>query len=255
MNPSLESVRRPSGPPLGYVTRLARGPDEVRAAQTLRFAVFNLELGEGLEGSHRTGLDEDPFDAVCDHLVVEHRPTGQVVGTYRMQTGERAAANLGFYCAQEFELGPFDRLPGRVVELGRACVHRAHRNPVVLASLWKGVGDYAVRHGARHLLGCSSLTSQDPAVGASAYAELSRDHLVEPRWRTRPRPAYVCPTDRLSGEPVGIPRLLRTYLALGARICGPPALDRDFGTIDFLTLLDLEDLPPVARRRFLDRDL
>jgi len=49
---------------------------------------------------------------------------------------------------------------------------------------------------------------------------------------------------------VKIPKLLRAYLALGAKICGPPALDRQFKTIDFLTLLDLETLHPLARQRF-----
>ena len=48
-----------------------------------------------------------------------------------------------------------------------------------------------------------------------------------------------------------VPKLLKTYMALGARICGPPAWDREFGTIDFLTLLDLKLLSPSARNRFL----
>jgi putative hemolysin len=47
-----------------------------------------------------------------------------------------------------------------------------------------------------------------------------------------------------------VPKLLRTYLSLGAKICGPPALDRDFQTIDFLTLLDLETLSDTAREHF-----
>jgi putative hemolysin len=57
--------------------------------------------------------------------------------------------------------------------------------------------------------------------------------------------------DELAAEPVAIPKLLRAYLALGAKICGPPALDRQFKTIDFLTLLDLDKMPLLARQRFL----
>jgi len=49
---------------------------------------------------------------------------------------------------------------------------------------------------------------------------------------------------------VKIPKLLRAYLTLGAKICGPPALDRNFKTIDFLTLLDLETLSELNWRRF-----
>ena len=51
----------------------------------------------------------------------------------------------------------------------------------------------------------------------------------------------------------GVPKLLRTYLAIGARICGPPAIDLEFKTIDFLTLLDLERLHPRMRMRFLEK--
>ena len=55
----------------------------------------------------------------------------------------------------------------------------------------------------------------------------------------------------LAADGAQIPKLLRAYLTLGAKICGPPALDREFKTIDFLTLLDLETLHPLARQRFL----
>jgi putative hemolysin len=43
---------------------------------------------------------------------------------------------------------------------------------------------------------------------------------------------------------------LRTYLSIGAKICGPPAIDREFGTIDFLTLLDLHTLDAAVKTHF-----
>jgi putative hemolysin len=234
-----------------YVVRLARDAAEVRAAQALRYAVFNVELNEGLAASEATDRDEDPFDAVCDHLVVEHQPSGEIVGTYRLQTGTTAAAQLGYYSEQEFDFAPFEPMRPQMIELGRACVHPQHRNLAVLGLLWKGIADYAQVRGGRFLCGCSSLTSQDPMVGASAYTDLCRRHLAPAGWRTRPWPAYECALDQLAPEPVKIPKLLRAYLSLGARICGPPALDREFKTIDFLTLMDLNSLPPLAREKFL----
>src|SRR5258706_9382559 len=92
---TLETVRLLVNSTASYATRLAQNSAEVRAAQTLRFEVFNLELHEGLEQSYATGLDVDPFDAVCDHLIVEHVPSQNIVGTYRLQTGQNAAKNLG----------------------------------------------------------------------------------------------------------------------------------------------------------------
>ena len=141
MKTAIEAIRLPAISPTHYATRLARNRDEVRAAQMLRFQVFNLELNEGLEQSYATGRDEDPFDAVCHHLVVEHLPTATIVGTYRLQTGQNAAAKLGYYCAQEFEFAMFEPWRAGMIELGRACVHPQHRNLVVLGLLWKGIAE------------------------------------------------------------------------------------------------------------------
>ena len=102
-----------------YAVRLAGGSADIHAAQALRFEVFNLELGEGLVHSFVTGRDADPFDGVCDHLLVEHQPGGEVVGTYRLQTGRMAAANLGYYSAQEFDFAPFESVRGEL-KIGRA---------------------------------------------------------------------------------------------------------------------------------------
>ena len=88
-------------------------------------------------------------------------------------------------------------------------------------------------------------------IQASAYADLCRRYLAAFQFRTRPRSEFECPLDQLSAETPEIPKLLRAYLTIGAKICGPPALDRQFKTIDFLTMLDLDALHPLARLRFL----
>jgi putative hemolysin len=55
----------------------------------------------------------------------------------------------------------------------------------------------------------------------------------------------------MTRNPVKIPKLLRAYLTLGAKICGPPAMDKNFKTLDFLTLLDMKTMSPLNRQRFL----
>ncbi len=234
-----------------YRLRMAESTADVRAAQTLRFLVFNLEMNEGLEASYATLRDEDPFDAICDHLLVEEEATGDIVGTYRLQTGTRAAANLGFYSSQEFDLFALEPLRPQLVELGRACVHIRHRNLAVLALLWKGIAAYARQRGGRYLIGCSSLSSTEAKVGASAYSHLMRRHLVDEPFQIRPQVGWECPLDQLAEETPKIPRLLTAYLSFGAKICGQPAIDREFRTIDFFTLLDLQTLPEETVNRFL----
>ena len=153
MRAPIQALKLLVGNNTAYSVRQARDNGELLAAQALRFAVFNLELKEGLPESYATGLDADPFDAICDHLVVEHLATNEIVGTYRLQTGNMALEHLGYYSAQEFDFAPFEPMRGGMVELGRACVHQQHRNMVVLGLLWKGIADYAKEHSARYLIG------------------------------------------------------------------------------------------------------
>ena len=231
-----------------YRARLAQTPAELSAAQALRFQVFNIELNEGLVHSYDSGLDVDPFDAVCAHLIVEDELSGAVVGTYRLQTGLQAQRGLGYYSEREFDFAPFEPMRAEILELGRACIDRQHRNFAVLNLLWKGIGAYARDHGARYLVGCSSLTSQDEAVGAAAFAQLSR-HLAPAAWQTAPRPDFACAMAEPARGAVQIPRLFSAYLALGAAICGRPAIDREFRTIDFLTWIDVESPLVLAMQR------
>ncbi len=261
-----------------YRLRLAETLKDREAACRLRFRVFNIELGEGLDSSYETGLDMDRYDAICEHLLVEDKVSGRVVGTYRMQSGETAKRNLGYYSEQEFSLGPYEPLRPGILELGRASIDREHRTPEVLMLLWRGIAQYATDMGLRYLLGCSSLNSNDPAEGWQMY-RLLENFRVPAEFETRPTAAYAClpgscdsaqqsmdaqpspceadrsHSDDSAAAPVHaavkVPKLLKTYLAIGARIAAPPAWDREFRTIDFLTLLDLNLLSTAARHRFL----
>src|SRR6202034_3418639 len=56
-----------------YRLRLADSIEDRDAACRLRFKVFNIELGKGLESSYETGLDTDHFDLFCEHLLVEDK--------------------------------------------------------------------------------------------------------------------------------------------------------------------------------------
>ncbi len=228
---------------------MAESLEDLIDCQRLRYLVFNCELGEGLDSSARIGLDRDRYDFICDHLMVREIRTGQLVGTYRMQSGFRAKGNLGYYSEQFFDFTPYEEIRAQVLELGRACVHTEFRNSGVLHMLWKGVARYAMSCGARYLLGCSSVTSQDENEGIALYELLREKHLIEPALRTKPRPNFACRSTNASTPAPATPRLFRAYLDVSARLCGPPAIDREFKTIDFLTLIDLQRIPDRLRTR------
>jgi putative hemolysin len=140
---------------------------------------------------------------------------------------------------------------GQIVELGRACIHRDHRSPDVLHLLWRGIARYVIANGGRYMMGCCSLPSVDPEMGWAVFRSL-KNCLVERERMTVPTRLYEMPEPRNLALEERAPKLLRAYLTLGAKICSEPAIDHEFKTIDFLTILDLQGLHPSMAARFLD---
>jgi putative hemolysin len=145
------------------------------------------------------------------------------------------------------------------VEVGRACIAREHRHRQVLYLLWKGLASYMEHNRCRYLFGCCSLTSQDPGLGLRALAHLEAGGHLHAALKVSPRPGLECAlpagaaatADSLGGgDDFRLPALFQSYLRAGAKVCGPPALDREFKTIDFFVVLDLEALAPDLRRLF-----
>jgi putative hemolysin len=238
-----------------YDLRFAWTRTDLHAVQSLRFRVFNGELGEGATSA--AGRDEDDRDPWFHHLMICHRESGEVVGTYRLQTAVMAATRHGFYSASLFELGA---IPGaildRAVEVGRACVDPAHRSGRVLRLLWRGLARYLQWNDKRFLFGCCSLAGTDTETAREAWRVLHARQALHDRVIVRPRAeARALPDDGrmrplTTAESLGaaLTPLFDAYLALGAKVCSAPAVDRDFGTTDFLVLLDVEELDDRTRR-------
>ncbi len=236
-----------------YLLRFAQNAMDLDAVLKLRFEVFNLELGEGLQSSFMTGRDRDEFDAQCHHLMIEDTEAGHVVGTYRIQTNEMAAAGNGFYSAGEFDLA---HLPDAVglnsIELGRACIAPAHRHTSVLYLMWKGIAAYTLQQRKRYLFGCCSLTSQDANEGWGVMNQLQLGGHVHPEFLVLPQLGFECDHegDDTPRAEAKIPKLFRAYLRFGAKVCSPPTLDRAFKTIDYFVLMDCHQLSPAAYQMF-----
>ncbi|NGP87980.1 GNAT family N-acetyltransferase [Fodinibius halophilus] len=238
-----------------YVVRLAKTTEDLHNAQSLRYQVFNVELEEGLERSHKTELDVDKYDEQCDHLLVTEKTSGAVIGTYRMQTYKTAIQHKGFYTADEYHL---ENLPSDImnksVEVGRACIHKNHRNGRVLYLLWRGIAEYMKLTESRYLFGCCSITSTDPAQGWIVMDYLKNNGLVHQEFTTEVKERFRCPKVEYDEEElreVELPQLFKLYIGLGAKILSPPALDSEFKTIDYLILVDIMKLDERSKALFL----
>lgn len=233
--------------------RLAQTQSEVDAALRLRYQVFNVELGNEDEASF--GFDEDEFDATSHHLIATSKETDEVVGVYRLRTLELARQTNGFYSDQEFKLKnlPEDVL-AQSVEIGRACIARQYRHKAVLFLLWKGLANYIVQMRKRYLFGCCSLFTQDYAVGKKAWQKILRDGHFHESFRVEPQENYTFTPQEKDvpdlDEEIRLPKLFRSYLRIGAKVCSEPVIDRQFKTTDFFVIFDVAKLEDRYRRMF-----
>lgn len=230
-----------------FTTALAEDDTTVLAAQRLRSRVFGNTSGNGND------VDRDRFDAHCEHLVVRHTASDAVVATYRILTAERARAAGGFYSETEFDLARIRRLDARLVEVGRACVDPDYRSGAVIALLLAGLTRYVVSRRYDYVFGCASIDLRAGWAPAAAICRrLLPTHLAPEAWRVQPHVPFE-PGDQPDCEATP-PPLIKTYLRLGASVCGPPAFDREFATADLLMLLPIAAMTPRFRARLLRGD-
>ncbi len=235
------------------LTTMSRNPELVDEAQQLRHEVFSAD-GEGLAQSATTGRDADVFDERCDHLLVRANggnEAGRIIATYRLQTGMDALRNHGYYTEQEFDMSQLEKFRKEIIELGRAVVHKDHRQGPVLMKLLAGIAHYAMKRGGRYLVGCGSIPGKENTVAAASIYHANLNNLSPQEFRVSPLPHGACPLKPIIIPAPKMPKLMRLYMSMGAKFCGPPFIDKEFNTIDLFIFIDLvEALLSPAKRFF-----
>ncbi len=235
-----------------YVVRLAKDRREIESAFRLRYEVFSVEMGGCKAKPGEAQIEFDEYDLRCNHLIVISKETGETVGTYRLNSIDTAHSALGFYSANEFTI---EDLPHEVlrdgIEIGRACITREHRNTKVLFLLWKALLSYLEQSGKRYFFGCCSIFTQDADLGRKAFRQLIKEGYLHRDLSVIPCRNGVSLTglDEQHAR-IELPSLFNMYLRIGARICGPPMIDRGFGTIDFFVVFDVAKMSEKYRRMF-----
>ena len=230
-----------------FMVRLAVSGEEIAAAQRLRYQVFYEEGAARADAvAAATGMDCDPFDAICDHLIVVDCAGKTLVGTYRLLRQAVAEAHDGFYSAREFDLEPLiDRHRHlSFLELGRSCVLRPYRTKAVIELLWQGIWDYVRRHRLDVMVGCASLEGTDPDDLALPLSFLAAQCGAPEAWRAAALSARHVEMRRLPASAIdaraamkALPPLVKGYLRLGCHVGEGAVIDRQFNTTDILIVL------------------
>ena len=246
-------------------TRLKFASDEsdMQAVQKLRWLVFYDEMGAVPDACSTIGLDSDPFDGVCDHLLVideTRRGEDRVVGTYRLLRESVAMRHGGFYSAGEYDLRPLvghsRRTGGELLELGRSCVLPEYRNSATIALLWRGVAAYIAQHDIGLMFGCASFPGTAVEPHAAALSYLQQYHRAPAEMRPLAHADNHVPMDVLRPGTYdqraalhALPSLIKAYLRVGAMVGDGAFVDRQFNTIDVSVVMPVE----LISRRYATR--
>ncbi|HVH81833.1 MAG TPA: GNAT family N-acyltransferase [Stellaceae bacterium] len=243
--------------------RLAASPEDIDAVQALRYRIFYETMGaRPLRGMARRRRDSDPFDEICDHLMVLDHTRGSgadaVVGTYRLIRREAARRCGRFYSAAEYDISRLVTYPGPVLELGRSCVDPAYRARAVMPLLWNGIAAYVFHYDIELMFGCASLPGTDPEQLAVPLSYLYHHHLAPPELRTRALPERYVDMRRLapgSFDPERtlsvLPPLIKGYLRLGGFVGDGAVIDHQFNTTDVCVVVKTDLVAQKYSRHYV----
>jgi putative hemolysin len=223
-----------------FRARLARDAGDVARAQGLRHIAFRGGKGE---------RDCDPYDSAAQHMLIE-RLSGELVATFRVAVFDAGDGLGAAYAAQFYSLAPYAAQNGRKAEVGRFCLHPAHKDADALRLCWAALARLVLGQGVQHLFGCSSFAGADAHRHAPALAWLKGRALGPPNLRPQAHHPEQLPLGDAPADPSQIPPLLTFYLGLGGWVADHAIIDRDLDTLHVFTALDLAALSP-ARGRLL----
>lgn len=251
----------------------------LRELGRLRELTFR-KVGEGT-GERR---DLDVYDSYYEHLVLWDPKALRICGSYRFGHGGRIITERGLsalYTSSLFNYSPaLESRLAQGLELGRSFIAPAYWKSRALDQLWQGIGLYLQRHPElRYLFGPVSMSVNLPREAREWIAAAHQHYFGAPGLASARQP-FVVSHDviemvrgALDGlEPsVGLGRLKHHLDALGVSM---PVLYRQYvdlvepqgvqfldfgedpgfsGCVDGLVMLDLANLKPAKRARYLGK--
>jgi len=251
----------------------------LREIGRLRELTFR-KVGEGTNARR----DLDAFDPHYEHLLLWDPAALRIVGSYRFGHGGRLIAERGLgglYTASLFNYSPaLESRLAQGLELGRSFIAPAYWRSRALDQLWQGIGLYLQRHPElRYLFGPVSMSVNLPREAREWIAAAHQHYFGTPGLASARQPFVISPgvvglvrraLEGLDAQ-AGLGKLKHHLDALGVSL---PVLYRQYvdlvepegvqfldfgedpgfsGCVDGLVMLDLANLKPAKRARYLGK--
>ena len=186
------------------------------------------------------------------HLTIRDE-RNQLIGTYRVTLSTDVE---NFESEEDFEFSELRKKPGIKAELAWACVHPEHRDGKVIHMLWRALTEYFKRKEVRYVFGLASVASKGAEQILDIISYLKKENFILTQSSIQARHSYfsektlVMERAESSIKKRLLPGLLRAYLMAGALVCLQPVFDPDLDCFDFMTVLEMENVPTSVLAHF-----
>ncbi len=234
-----------------FTLKLVETPQELMAAQRLRYKVFVEELGgHGHLVDDENRLEKDRFDPHYDHLILidealDADPIDKVVGVYRLLSSDKLADVGQFYTENEYDLSVLKASDRKLLELGRSCLHPDYRGGAAMFHLWNGLAAYVFENNIEVLFGVASFHGTDAEALAAPLSLLHHRHLAPADLRVRAKHTSFQDMELIAEADIDrrtamleVPALIKAYLRLGGFVGEGAFVDMDFNTTDVCLVMD-----------------
>jgi putative hemolysin len=234
--------------------KIAETPEEIIAAQELRYQVFYQEMGAIPTVEMKAlGREVEAYDPFCQHLLVidQSDPLDKkVVGTYRLlMLDDARAKGINLYTETEYDISKLKATGKRIMEVSRSCVLEAYRSKMAINLLWRGICDFVVANKIDYLIGVPSLQGVNLEEHAKTLAYLKAFHMADESICPKvidefynPLPDLDKSTIDVKREFIKLPPLLKGYLRVGALVGDGAYVDRQFNTIDVVIIVPIDQI-------------
>ncbi len=227
---------------------------------SVRFSEPSADFSEALELRRvcfgAAGGTQDRFDTSAVHVLVTDLATGSIVATFRMSILDGALIHSS-YAAQFYDLSALEVFQGKMLELGRFCIHPEHADPDILRLAWAVLTVHVDENGIEFLFGCSSFEGATAEPYRDAFSLLKARYLAPDKWMplVKAKDVHLYFEDDLSKPDMkkanaNMPSLLRTYLAMGGWVSDHAVVDHEMDTLHVFTGLEISAIPQ-ARKKLL----
>ncbi|EKS6645713.1 GNAT family N-acetyltransferase [Enterobacter hormaechei] len=215
------------------IAKVATSEYEIHQAMKLRYHVFSRKnIFPFSKENNDSKVDMDFLDRHCQHIVVIEKTTNKVIGTARFLEKKTALKNNIFLTNDGFDNTELMQVKDEFIEIGRVCVDEDYQSGNAFFLIKKEFNNFIRKHYFERklfVIGMYSIEYSNDRELSGIYHYLKEksnfSYFNVNAAETRGYKVMAKSQSVQITSDKQLPKLLRVYLSMGAKLLGTPCTD------------------------------